>query len=54
MEVHVLEALSDNYMYLIVDGATRAGAVVDPADPSVVMAAAERLNVSLTLSLIHI
>ena len=48
MEVHVLEALSDNYMYLIVDGATRAGAVVDPADPSVVMAAAERLNVSLT------
>ena len=48
MEVHTLEALSDNYMYLIVDASSRAGAIVDPADPDVVVHAAQRLNVTLT------
>ena len=48
MEIHTLEALSDNYMYLIVDASTRAGAVVDPADPDVVMEAVQRLGVTLT------
>ena len=48
MEIHTLEALADNYMYLIVDAATRAGAVVDPADPDVVMEAVQRLGVTLT------
>ena len=48
MEIHTLEALSDNYMYLIVDASTRAGAVVDPADPDVVMEAVQRLGVNLT------
>ena len=48
MEIHTLEALSDNYMYLIVDASTRSGAVVDPADPDVVMEAVQRLGVNLT------
>ena len=48
MEIHTLEALSDNYMYLIVDASTRAAAVVDPADPDVVMEAVQRLGVTLT------
>jgi hydroxyacylglutathione hydrolase len=48
MEIHTLEALSDNYMYLIVDASTRAAAVVDPADPDVVMETAQRLGVTLT------
>ena len=48
MEIHTLEALSDNYMYLIVDASTRAGVVVDPADPDVVMEAVQRLGVNLT------
>ena len=53
MEIHTLEALSDNYMYLIVDASTRAGAVVDPADPDVVMEAVQRLGVTLTHVLTH-
>ena len=48
MEVHVLEALSDNYMYLIVDPSTKKAAVVDPADPKEVVAAAARLGVQVT------
>ena len=48
MEIYTLEALSDNYMYLIVDASTRSGAVVDPADPDVVMEAVQRLGVNLT------
>lgn len=31
MEVHVVPAFSDNYMYLIVDKKTREAAAVDPA-----------------------
>ena len=33
MEVIPVEANSDNYMYLIVDNATKECAVVDPAEP---------------------
>ena len=51
MEIHTLEALSDNYMYLIVDASTRVGAVVDPADPDVVMEAVQRLGVTLKMIL---
>ena len=32
MDVHTLEALSDNYMYLIVCRRTKQAACVDPAD----------------------
>lgn len=31
--VHLLPALSDNYMYLIVDRESREAAIVDPVDP---------------------
>lgn len=33
MNVIPIEALSDNYMYLIVDEATKECAVVDPVEP---------------------
>lgn len=48
MEVHVLEALSDNYMYLIVDTVTKQAAAVDPADADICAAAANTLGVSIT------
>ncbi|XP_034655960.1 hydroxyacylglutathione hydrolase, mitochondrial, partial [Drosophila subobscura] len=32
MQVKILPALQDNYMYLIVDNKTREAAVVDPVD----------------------
>jgi len=41
LSVIVLDALSDNYMYLIVDGSTKKAAVVDPADAGVAAAAAQ-------------
>ncbi|CAG0897936.1 unnamed protein product [Darwinula stevensoni] len=37
MKVKVLPALSDNYMYLIVDPATNDAAVVDPVEPASVL-----------------
>ena len=48
MEVHILEALDDNYMYLIVDAASREAAVVDPAEAEKAVAAASRHNAKLT------
>lgn len=33
MTIHVLPALADNYMYLIVDKSTKKAAIVDPVDP---------------------
>ena len=33
MKVHILPALSDNYMYLLVDEKTQTAAVVDPVEP---------------------
>ena len=33
MTVHVLPALSDNYMYLLVDKTTKEAAIVDPVHP---------------------
>ena len=33
MKVHILPALSDNYMYLVVDEDTREAAIVDPVEP---------------------
>ena len=33
MMVHILPALSDNYMYLIVDEDTKEAAIVDPVEP---------------------
>lgn len=34
MNVVPIEALSDNYMYLIIDEATKEAAAVDPVEPS--------------------
>lgn len=33
MKIELLPALSDNYMYLLVDADTREAAVVDPVEP---------------------
>ena len=33
MTIKLLPALSDNYMYLLIDKATREAAIVDPANP---------------------
>lgn len=48
LSVHVLDALSDNYMYLIIDGSSRTAAVVDPADPGVAIGAAAAAGVTIT------
>ena len=33
MKVHILPALADNYMYLVVDEGTQEAAIVDPVEP---------------------
>ncbi|XP_032677463.1 hydroxyacylglutathione hydrolase, mitochondrial-like isoform X3 [Odontomachus brunneus] len=48
MKVHILPALQDNYMYLIVDEATKEAAIVDPVDPDSVATAVTQNNVKLT------
>lgn len=47
MKVEILPALSDNYMYLIVDESTGEAAVVDPVEPDTVVGAVQKLNVKL-------
>lgn len=47
MDVKILPALQDNYMYLIVDKATRDAAIVDPVDPASVLAAVTEEKVNL-------
>lgn len=37
MKVHILPALSDNYMYLVVDEKTQEAAIVDPVEPKKVV-----------------
>jgi len=46
--VHILAALQDNFMYLIVDPKTNEAAVVDPVDANAVVAAIKEQNVNLT------
>merc|ERR1719339_485109 len=48
MKVRILPALSDNYMYLLVDPATQQAAIVDPVDPDSVVAAVKEEGVTLT------
>ena len=48
MRVRVLPALSDNYMYLLVDNKTNQAAIVDPVEPDIVMKAVEEEGVKLT------
>ncbi|XP_026324709.1 hydroxyacylglutathione hydrolase, mitochondrial [Hyposmocoma kahamanoa] len=48
MDVQILPALTDNYMYLLIDKATSEAAVVDPVIPSNVINAAKELGVNIT------
>ncbi|KAJ8728314.1 hypothetical protein PYW08_016699 [Mythimna loreyi] len=48
MDVKILPALQDNYMYLIIDKATNMAAVVDPVEPNTVLQAVQESNVRLT------
>lgn len=46
-----LEALSDNYMYLIVDEATKQAAVVDPVEPQKCLKAAQDVGATIVVCL---
>ncbi|CAH0564853.1 unnamed protein product [Brassicogethes aeneus] len=48
MKVQVLPALTDNYMYLIIDEKTKQAAIVDPVAPDVCLEAARKEGVNLT------
>jgi hydroxyacylglutathione hydrolase len=48
MEVHILPALADNYMYLLVDEVSREAAVIDPVEPEKVLVAVQQKNVILS------
>ncbi|XP_055991226.1 hydroxyacylglutathione hydrolase, mitochondrial isoform X2 [Sorex fumeus] len=48
MRVEILPALTDNYMYLIIDEDTREAAVVDPVQPQKVIQTARKQGVKLT------
>ncbi|XP_044734006.1 hydroxyacylglutathione hydrolase, mitochondrial isoform X2 [Chrysoperla carnea] len=47
MKIKLLPALSDNYMYLIIDEDTREAAIVDPVAPETVLKAVQEENVKL-------
>ncbi|XP_053206697.1 hydroxyacylglutathione hydrolase, mitochondrial-like isoform X2 [Panonychus citri] len=48
MEVKILSALSDNYMYLIIDKETNKAAIVDPVEPEKVLKTVSDSGVQLT------
>ncbi|XP_018610041.1 hydroxyacylglutathione hydrolase, mitochondrial-like isoform X2 [Scleropages formosus] len=48
MKVELLPALTDNYMYLLIDRDTREAAVVDPVEPGKVVDAVKKHGVKLT------
>ncbi|VVC24295.1 Hypothetical protein CINCED_3A018303 [Cinara cedri] len=47
-KVIILPALTDNYMYLIIDKKSKEAAIVDPVEPNVVWDAVRKENVKLT------
>ena len=56
-KVRVLPALSDNYMYLLVDQNTKEAAVVDPVDPEAVLKAVKATKHDLkiiNMDLLHL
>ena len=48
MNVVPIEALSDNYMYLLIDEASKECAAVDPVEPEKVMEQVKKLGLTLT------
>jgi len=48
MKIRILPALSDNYMYLLMDSVTKEAAIVDPVDPDSVISAVAQEGVTLT------
>uniref|UniRef100_A0A2K5QAH2 Hydroxyacylglutathione hydrolase, mitochondrial n=1 Tax=Cebus imitator TaxID=2715852 RepID=A0A2K5QAH2_CEBIM len=48
MKVEVLPALTDNYMYLVMDDETKEAAIVDPVQPQKVVEEAKKHGVKLT------
>jgi len=48
MKIKILPALSDNYMYLVVDENTKEAAIVDPVDPDSVLKAVDDEGLTLT------
>jgi hydroxyacylglutathione hydrolase len=48
MQIHILPALSDNYMYLLIDEKSREAAIVDPVAPDTVIKAVADAQVKLT------
>ncbi|XP_054282583.1 hydroxyacylglutathione hydrolase, mitochondrial isoform X2 [Macrosteles quadrilineatus] len=48
MDVKIIPALQDNYMYLIVDNETKEAAVVDPVEPEHVLAELKGKDIKLT------
>lgn len=51
MKVELLPALTDNYMYLLIDEETKEAAIVDPVQPQKVTLSAARESRVLTLQL---
>jgi glyoxylase-like metal-dependent hydrolase (beta-lactamase superfamily II) len=52
MNIVPIEALSDNYMYLLIDEQSRECAAVDPVEPKKLLVEVQRLNLKLTQVLI--
>ncbi|XP_036771817.2 hydroxyacylglutathione hydrolase, mitochondrial isoform X1 [Manis pentadactyla] len=48
MKVELLPALTDNYMYLVIDGDTKEAAIVDPMQPQKVLEAVRKRGVKLS------
>ncbi|XP_019397434.1 PREDICTED: hydroxyacylglutathione hydrolase, mitochondrial isoform X1 [Crocodylus porosus] len=48
MKVEMLPALTDNYMYLLIDEETKEAAIVDPVQPQKVLEAVQKHGVKLT------
>lgn len=48
MDIRILPALQDNYMYLIIDKTTKEAAIVDPVEPQTVLKAINGQGIKLT------
>ncbi|XP_055383612.1 hydroxyacylglutathione hydrolase, mitochondrial isoform X2 [Condylostylus longicornis] len=47
MDIQIIPALEDNYMYLVIDKDTKDAAIVDPVDPEAVLKSVAQNNVNL-------